>query len=188
MTAGPRDNLRTEAALDAEDLVAALRRLRPAWIRSVPRRLAQVRETEACWTKVLPRRVEYDPDEVGRSFAAHDQAYGDSRTIDALVMLQRAEQTRVRRHLARLNLMDLWALPAGDPRAPELLGLPESGRVEEWRFAGSSEYWRDLSVSPTYGGVSDGPTRQWLTELIHMSTWIGFGETGAPSIPSGSST
>jgi hypothetical protein len=100
MTSGPRVHLRAEAARDAEDLVAAIQRLRPSWIRPVPRRLALIREIDDFWTKQLPRRSKYDPDLLGRVFIAHHLAFQEARTIDALVSLERAEQASIRRSLA----------------------------------------------------------------------------------------
>jgi hypothetical protein len=137
---GPRIRLQTEAQSECWELVSAIRRCRPNWVRRVPD-TARVASLSNFWTNKIWRQV------LGNSEGFHAYQSREKPLYDYLVDQQRAQQRE--KLETKFNIRPLPAIVArpvlSDPADINASGW--SGEpVEAWRVINCGLYWHQLKV------------------------------------------
>jgi hypothetical protein len=168
MTGGRREHTRSEAALEAQELVGEIRRRRAEWLRPVPRALARAANLDALWMRKIPRLAKYEPEKL----APLSRLTKEDWVRETELAVQRANQQRLRsvdQPPDVLDVSDVWSEP--DPRDTEARrGLPTGGRVEAWRFQTAHYYWGQLALDATYGARLDYDTTiaDWVEPYVDL--------------------
>jgi hypothetical protein len=160
MGTGRRRRLATEAQSESAEVVAEVRRARPAWMRSIPD-TATVTSLNTFWTKRVWRQALRD----SQRFHDFETRQRQRAMSNVLVQNQRDQRNRMLRTDFRIRpLTAIVATPSSD--APDWYLAGWSGDpVEMWRLECRDVYWRELAV---VGG------RAVLTrEDATMADWIG---------------
>jgi hypothetical protein len=167
LTRGRRQYLRSDAALESEEVIAEARRLRPQWLRARPH-TDRVASLDAFWTKRIWRIARQSPERL----VAIDKAMG-TRDRDTIVANQHRnkeiiEELRKADHRGEwkhLNLSEMQATPTEDMPLEDRAGWPNSNRVDAWRAICMATYWRALKVVPSRA--------RWTGEDTTFADWIG---------------
>jgi predicted nucleic acid-binding protein len=167
LTHGKRHYLRSDAALESDEVIAEARRLRPLWLRARPR-TDRVASLDAFWTKRIWRIARQSPERL----VAIEKAMG-TRDRDTIVANQRRNKeimgelrkTDHRREWKHLNFSKMQAILTDDMPPEERAGWPDSNRVDAWRAICMITYWRALMVVPNRA--------RWTGEDTTYADWIG---------------
>lgn len=141
MTRRPRArvHLRSEARLEADELVAEIDRLRPAWKRRFPD-VGSLRRLDEFWTRRVYQIAQDRPD----SLAAIEKTL---EVDEYLQSLQRETQERARASDFDITAAEPWAHLDPDSPVEQRLGW-ESGRVMAWRAQNANLWWTQLAIVP----------------------------------------
>ncbi|GGR53954.1 hypothetical protein [Streptomyces roseolus] len=142
LVTGTDERLRSEADLEAEEVVGEVRRLRPEWARAVPDtgREASLR---TFWTKTVWRRA-LDSHDLFREIAPARHA---DRTAKHLVDVQKTQQKEWR--AGKFDVGDLsriTAFPSEETAPGPRLGWRPGDRIAAWRPLTQEVYWRYFAV------------------------------------------
>lgn len=160
---GPRQRLSTEAMSECAEFVAEVKRLRPAWMRTIPL-TGKIWNLDNFWTNKVWKEALSD------SQAHHEYQLRRQAERDVLVTSQRKQRQEILKTNAQLR--PLTALTAtADPEAQGRHPAGWAGEpVEAWRPANCILYWYQLSV---IGGRAvltreDTTFLDWVTPYVYL--------------------
>jgi hypothetical protein len=167
LTSGSRHYLRSDAALEGDEVISEVKRLRPAWLRNWPR-TDVVASLDAFWTKRIWRLARQHPERL----IAVDESMG-SRDRDLIVANQRRNQNGIREmrntdqrgEWKQLNFTEMQVANMPGTPSEVLAGWPNAERVDAWRVHSMGIYWRLLVVVRKRA--------PWTREDTTDADWIG---------------
>ncbi len=131
------ENTRTEAAMEAEEWVAAARLRRPMWIR----RFTRQHETERLdrfWTREVPAAASQGADWL------HERVQHSNDELEAIVTQLRDLRDRAPQGWRLGERVDAHMGEPEDPGSPMALGLDAGEEVEVWRLDNANLWWHHL--------------------------------------------
>jgi hypothetical protein len=139
----PGRKLRSEADVEADELIREIRRLRPEWLRSAP----DVRKAEGFrrfWTRGIWQAVETDLEAFIERAALLPLPEQDAEIEE----IQAARIAALKESDLDWTALDSYAEPAPEAPAWYREGWPEGKRVQEWRVATRDVAWEALARAP----------------------------------------
>ncbi|MBF8184182.1 hypothetical protein ITP53_00145 [Nonomuraea sp. K274] len=163
--------LHTEADMECMEIVAEAKRLRPKWVRQLPRpgRPAALRDF---WKHQIWRATARDPDYMAlfRSPGKEQQEREEVKLVDAM-RWNRRERLRVNRSSWRLD--DITVTPTDDALVEDLYGWEAGVPVEPWRLQGRDVLRYALR---NRHGVDrpdvDTTVADWLDPYLHLNNMV----------------
>ncbi|MCG8919332.1 hypothetical protein L6E12_26510 [Actinokineospora sp. PR83] len=160
---GSRHRLSTEAESEAAEVVAEVKRLRPAWLRAMPD-TARVASLHGFWTKAIWRQASRDSSPLHRYEVANTQKH------DHVIATQKRQRSLFLQDKAPLRpLTGLMVHEAADAgrHLPGWDGRP----VEPWRVAARAFHWYEL-VQVTARALltrEDTTTADWVGAHVDLA-------------------
>jgi hypothetical protein len=139
----PGRKLRSEADVEADELVSEIRRLRPGWMRPTPD-LRKVEGFRRFWTRGIWKAVETDLEGFIERAALLPLPEPDAEIEEA----QAARIAALRESDLDWTALDSYAEPSPEAPAWYLDGWPEGKRVQEWRVGTRDVAWEALARAP----------------------------------------
>jgi hypothetical protein len=178
-----------EARLEADEITAVIRRLRPEWVRQFPR-TDKIGSLETFWTKRIWQKALEDAARI----AAIDAGTRSSQEIQVVLDVQRENKTEFQKSNFSVTNYPLWTdIPADDP---DLNAGWDGTRVEDWRFKNSYVWWFNLAVIPYTAAAihrrADTTLADWVTPWVDLSrirldrgSWnrLWYAEVDASAVP-----
>ena len=132
-----REHPLPEARLEADELVAEARRLRPEWVRRFPM-TSRLAPLEAYWTKRLWQQTARDP-----AYVAQIAKAIEPDTAERILEIQRSNQRAMRDANFRFHDEQPWSDFNSDAPADVTTGWG-GDRIEAWRSESALLFWREL--------------------------------------------
>ena len=134
---GQRVHPPSEAQQEADELVAAVRKHRPEWLRSFPRD-DKVPGLEAFWTRKLWQEAQRNPQETAELASVSTSSEQDA---EVLLQIQRALKNSVKGS-GEAGTAEWFADLTGQPEEIKIGWNGE--RIEAWRFENAMYWWTHL--------------------------------------------
>jgi hypothetical protein len=160
---GTRVHPLPEARLEADEVVAESRRLRPSWLRRFPLS-ANVTPLERFWTRALWQEAAEDPMRVAAALSSEVEGI-----VEKIHAVQRENKTMFMEAGFRLNDSEPWV---------ELDALEdtdkcgwEGTRIAAWRYEGCATWWHALVVAPRIAQrrAMDTSYADWAGALLNLA-------------------
>ncbi|WNO62325.1 hypothetical protein RPQ02_40700 [Streptomyces sp. AM2-3-1] len=159
------ERLRTEADLEGAEVIAEVRRVRPAWLRSMPDS-----GKEAMWRTKWTKKVWRAAAEQHAHFRGTPQARSTERMISTLVKEQKEQRQALLEAKFDLgDLSSLVAMPTAETDPAIRTGWREGDKVEAWRVEAQETYWRACLVARRAAITrEDSTTADWVGTRVDL--------------------
>lgn len=149
--------LRSEFDLQSEELTEQIRRLRPSWLRSMPKtdRLHSYRDY---WTKVYWREAKADPDAVIKRKRASDARSTSEAEFARVQAANKKDWPFVDGDMVSSGMSAVFGEEHPDPDPGSRLGWPAETAVPWWKVSGRDVWWHQISAVTGVGMLKRGDT------------------------------
>jgi hypothetical protein len=134
----------------------------------------EYRHLDIMWRVQVPRQAKEDPDAFAvANYLNENFLSSGTEDRERVLHAQRATQAALReqaQHIKASSLRDSWTMPSPESDLSDWIALPDSGRVETWRFQSAAVFWHGIRADAGYGQVRAGDTTRadWIEPFVAL--------------------